>query len=77
MPVGEQKAEVSKGAWWDSKAGKVVASEPEEGVQIVAPGMELTDALKAELDRYKAGVADETLPDAITTESAKAPAKKG
>lgn len=32
------------GLWWDSIAGKVVTSPPVEGRQIVAPGVEVTNA---------------------------------
>jgi hypothetical protein len=43
----------SKGVWLDSKTGKVVESQPEEGVQLVAPGVEATAAEQARVDAYK------------------------
>jgi hypothetical protein len=45
----------SKGVWFDTKAGKVVESQPEEGVQLVAPGVEATAAEQAAVDSYKSG----------------------
>jgi hypothetical protein len=51
---GQQDPEVSEsGVWFDSKAGKVVNSAPEEGVQLVPPGGELTAAVKAAIDRHE------------------------
>ena len=52
----------SKGVWLDSKTGKVVESQPEEGVQLVAPGVEATPDEQARVDAYKAAVAEEKSP---------------
>lgn len=49
----------SKGVWFDTKAGKVVESQPEEGVQLVAPGVDATPDEQARVDAYKADVAAE------------------
>lgn len=46
------------GAWIDTKTGKVVAKQPEEGVQLIAPGTEPTDAQRAYVEEVKAAVAD-------------------
>jgi hypothetical protein len=46
-------ADTSKtGIWVDTKTGKVVETQPEEGVQLVAPGGEVTDRAA---DLLKAG----------------------
>lgn len=44
----------SKGVWLDTKTGKVVEAQPEEGVQLVAPGVEATPGELAVVERYKA-----------------------
>lgn len=45
--------EISKnGVYFDTKSKKVVKSPPEEGVQLVAPGGEITEAVQADIDRY-------------------------
>lgn len=49
----------SKGVWLDTKTNKVVASQPEEGVQLVAPGVEPTDSDLARVDAVKAALAGE------------------
>lgn len=41
------------GVFWDTKAGKIVDSEPEEGVQLVAPGGEVTPDAQVSIDAYK------------------------
>lgn len=45
-------AEISNGVWFDTKTNTVVDSAPEEGVQIVAPGQEMTPTLEADVKRY-------------------------
>lgn len=46
--------ETSKaGVFFDTKSNKVVNSMPEEGVQIVAPGGEITVEVQKDIDRYK------------------------
>ena len=49
----------SKGVWFDTKTGKVVESQPEEGVQLVAPGVEASPDDQKRVDTYKAALADE------------------
>lgn len=65
--------ETSKnGVFFDTKAGKVVKTQPEEGIQIVAPGGEITPAVQEDIDRYtdiENGV--ESTPEPVTTEVAK------
>lgn len=46
------------GVWFDTKAGKVVKSQPEEGVQLTAPGVETTPDDQRLIDLYS-GNADE------------------
>jgi len=58
-----------KGVWFDTKAGKVVESQPAEGVQLVAPGIEASDADLALVDRYKEGGSAE--PATVTTKAVK------
>lgn len=42
--------EVSKnGVWVDTKTGKVVESQPEEGIQLVAPGATVTPDVAAQI----------------------------
>lgn len=45
-----------KGVWFDTKAGKVVESQPEEGVVLLAPGVEPTPDDERRVAAYKAGV---------------------
>lgn len=40
----------SKGVWLDTASGKVVETEPTEGVQLAAPGTEITPAVQAAID---------------------------
>lgn len=53
------------GIFFDTKAGKVVESPPQEGVQIVAPGGEVTDFVKAEVGRWK--VVESGVPQPVET----------
>lgn len=49
--------EVSKsGVFIDTKTGKVVESQPEEGIQLVAPGGVVTPNAEAQITAAKAGV---------------------
>lgn len=41
------------GVFFDSKNQKVVESPPEEGVQLVAPGGEITSAIESDIERYR------------------------
>lgn len=41
------------GVYFDTKNSKVVESPPEEGVQLVAPGGEITPAVQDDIDRYR------------------------
>lgn len=57
------------GVWFDTKADKVVKSQPEEGIQLVAPGAEPTPDEQRRVDVYS-GNADDA--DAtVTTKSTK------
>lgn len=48
-------AEVSKtGVWIDTRTGKTVSKQPEEGIQLVAPGGEIDARTQAALDAAKA-----------------------
>lgn len=42
------------GVFFDTKTHRVVDTVPEEGVQLAAPGSVVTDAVRAEIDAYKA-----------------------
>lgn len=72
--------EVSQtGVFFDTKANKVVDSQPEEGVQIVAPGGEITADAEKEIERWRDVEAGNPAPvaEAVTTESAEeAPAEE-
>jgi hypothetical protein len=65
------------GVYVDTQTGKVVRKEPEQGIQLVAPGGEITDAVQAAIDRYEDDtvVATATAPDdtekTVTTKSRK------
>lgn len=63
--------DISKdGVFFDTKNQKVVEKQPEEGVQLVASGGEVTDEVQADIDRWKDvenGVVSE--PETVTTKS--------
>lgn len=66
-------ADISQsGVFFDTKANKVVNSQPEEGVQIVAPGGELTATAEAEIARWREVESGNPQPvaEAVTTEAA-------
>lgn len=46
-------AAASKGVWFDTKAGKVVESEPEQGIVLLAPGVVPTPDDERRLAAYK------------------------
>lgn len=58
----------SKGVWFDTKSGKVVESQPEEGVQLVAPGTEFTPDAERLVEVYRSGGKPE--PKTVTTTTA-------
>lgn len=63
-----------KGVFFDTKNSRVVDGPPEEGVQLVAPGGELTDAAKAEVARYRRDMevgGEPSEPETVTTASVK------
>ena len=60
----------SKGVWYDTKASKVVESQPEEGVQLVAPGVEPTQDELNRVEVYKGGGNTDD-DQTVTTKSAK------
>lgn len=63
-------AESKNGVYYDIKANEVVESPPEEGVQIVAPGAEITLALQEDIDRYKDAASGKVSePDTVTTKT--------
>ena len=45
-------ADSNKGVWFDTQANKVVHSEPVEGIQLAAPGTEITPSVQASIDAY-------------------------
>lgn len=58
------------GVFFDSVENKVVESPPERGVQIVAPGGELTDSAKADIERWRQVESGEAAPvETVTTET--------
>lgn len=61
------------GVFIDSKTGKVVESQPEEGVQIVPPGSEITPDMEKAVEAAKLVESGESEPvaEAVTTEDAK------
>lgn len=64
------------GVFFDTKNQKVVNSPPEEGIQLVAPGGEITDDVQADIDRWtkvEKGEVDE--PQTITTKAVSASKK--
>lgn len=61
-------ADSKNGVFYDTKAGKVVESQPEEGIQLVAPGAEITPDAQARIDAYKSG--DNAAPETVTTDAA-------
>lgn len=61
----------SSGTWFDTKSGKVVTSQPEEGVQLVAPGVEPTAADEVRVARYKGELDDEDKTVSTKTTTAK------
>ncbi len=68
---------VSKGVWLDTKARKIVKSEPEEGVLVVAPGSEVTPQVEELIAVYEDALvetADE--PAAVETATVKTPSRK-
>lgn len=61
----------SQGTWLDTKANKVVTSRPEEGVQLLAPGVEATPDELARVEAVKAALAGaETPAKTVTTKTA-------
>jgi hypothetical protein len=63
--------------FFDTKNQKVVESQPEEGIQLVAPGAELTKAVEDDIARWRDvenGVVRE--PEAVTTATVKRTEKK-
>lgn len=62
--------EVSKsGVFIDTKSGKVVESQPEEGIQLVPPGGVVTPNAEAQIKAAKAGV--DTSTEGVVDLSAK------
>jgi hypothetical protein len=60
------------GVFFDTKNQKVVDSAPEEGVQILAPGGEVTPDVQADIDRWREVESGAPAPvaEAVTTETA-------
>jgi hypothetical protein len=65
--------EVSKtGVFIDSKTGKVVNSQPEEGIQLVPPGGTIDPSTAAAIEAAKAAASGEASePKTVTTAAAK------
>jgi len=55
------------GVFIDTKTSTVVDSQPEEGVQLVAPGSEVTPALQEKIDAAKAALEVATEDDDVET----------
>lgn len=55
------------GTWFDTKAGNVVHSQPEEGIQLVAPGVEPTPDEQKRVDAYSN---PDAKPETVTTKAA-------
>lgn len=62
------------GAWLDTKSGKVVTEQPEEGVQLVSPNVEQT-AADAEVIAAAEAAADAAAAAAAVPVKAPKPAK--
>jgi hypothetical protein len=60
------------GVFFDTKNQKVVDSKPEEGIQIVAPGDEMTADREADIQRWRDVEIGTPAPvaEAVTTEAA-------
>lgn len=65
------------GVFFDSVANRVVDAPPVEGVQIVAPGAEVTPAVQVVIDRYQEGAAVEVAVDQTDVETATVKAPRG
>jgi hypothetical protein len=71
------------GVFIDTKTGQVVDSQPEEGVQLVAPGTEITPAAQRAIDDARTAAAGGvSAPDVVTAEpdgsvSSDAPVESG
>lgn len=62
----------SKGKWFDTKTERIVTSQPEEGVQLVAPGVDEGPATKVVVEQYEAIVnGDDSSDKTITTKTGK------
>lgn len=62
---------MGKGQWIDNKTGKIVSSQPEEGVQLVSPNVEPTpDDERAVENAKKAAAGDSDDAKPVTTKSA-------
>jgi hypothetical protein len=53
----------NKGTWLDTKTGKLVTSQPEEGVQVVSPNVEANPDDEAALQRMKDALAEQAAAD--------------
>lgn len=70
-------AETTKtGVWFDTKARKVVKSQPEEGIQLAAPGAELTANVNATIKQYETVDEQATAPADTETATVKSPSAK-
>lgn len=68
-------SETSKsGVWIDTKSDKIVESQPEEGIQLVAPGGPVTPEIAKRIERERAARSEgtkETTEAARSTKAAK------
>lgn len=62
----------SKGVWFDTATAKVVESQPEQGVQLIAPGVEATPDDDRRVEVYRAAVKAERVETVVTTEGTRA-----
>lgn len=66
----------NKGSWLDTKSNKIVSSQPEEGIQLLAPGAEHTPADLAHVEAVKASLAPEpAAPKTVTSKAVTAEPK--
>jgi hypothetical protein len=61
---------MGKGQWIDSKTGKVVSSQPEEGVQLISPNVEPNPDDERAVENAKKALAGDSDDKTVTTKSA-------
>lgn len=69
-------ASSKSGKWFDTKARKVVSTEPEEGILLAAPGVEITPDVQATIDSYESVDEKAVAPATVETATVKSPSAK-